>query len=395
MFWEKSAKADKEPTTGVDVTMNQRFTPISSVGEFGLIDALTERLSGQKSTSNLIQGIGDDAAVYRASESLFHVLTTDILIEGVHFDRSFVPMPHLGFKAISVNVSDVAAMNARPLYAVVSLGLPRNTSVEMADALYTGMAEACEMYGCTIVGGDVSTAHALTVSVSVVGEVEDRKVTFRRGANPGDYICVSGDVGGAFAGLKVLLEQRRALEEMGEHFEPDIDSYRYVIERQLRPRARTDIVEKLSAAGIRPTAMIDVSDGVASEVNHIARQSSVGATVRIAALPFDAETRFVADENMADVDTFALFGGEDYELLFTIDPSDLEAIDAMEGVSVIGTIEDKDSGVNALSPDQGLIPLHPAGFDHFAQPDDNAGPAPESGHDSDVGGDGFTSDSDG
>lgn len=353
--------------------MNQQFTPISSVGEFGLIDALTERLAHQPTTENLITGIGDDAAVYRASETLFHVLTTDILIEGVHFDRSFVPMPHLGFKAISVNVSDIAAMNARPLYATVALGLPRNTSLEMADALYAGMAEACDQFGCTIVGGDVSTAHALTVNVTLVGEVEDRKVTFRRGANPGDYICVTGDVGGAFAGLKVLLEQRRALEEMGEHYEPNIESYRYVIDRQLRPRARTDMVERLAEAGIKPSAMIDVSDGVASEVNHIARQSGVGATVRIAALPFDAETRMVADENMDDVDTYGLFGGEDYELLFTIDPSDLQAIDDMEGVSVIGTIEEKDSGVNALSPDEGLIPLHPAGFDHFAQPDGEPG----------------------
>ena len=368
--------------------MNQRFTPLSSVGEFGLIDALAGRLSDQSSTDDLIQGIGDDAAVYRASENLFHVLTTDILIEGVHFDRSFVPMPHLGFKSISVNVSDIAAMNATPLHAVVALGLPRNTSLEMADALYSGMADACELYGCRIVGGDVSTSHALTISVTVVGEVESRKVTFRRGANPGDYICVSGDVGGAFAGLKVLLEQRRALEEMGEEYEPNIDTYRYVIERQLRPRARMDIVEQLSKAGVKPTAMIDVSDGVASEVNHIARNSGVGATVRIAALPFDAETRFVADENMADVDTYALFGGEDYELLFTIDPSDLQRIDDMEGVSVIGTIEEKDSGVNALSPDQGLIPLHPAGFDHFGQPDGDPG----SGNDIDPGGNGYASD---
>jgi len=220
------------------------------------------------------------------------------------------------------------------------------------------------------VGGAVSTAPALTVSVTLAAQVEDRNVTFRRGSNPGDYICVTGDVGAAFAGLKVLLEQRRALEEMGEHFEPDIDPYRYVIDRQLRPRARTDMVERLGKAGVKPTAMIDVSDGVASEVNHIARQSGVGATVRIAALPFDAETRFVADQNMDDVDTYGLFGGEDYELLFTVDPSDLQKIDDMEGVSVIGTIEEKDSGVNALSPEHGIIPLHPAGFDHFAGPDD-------------------------
>ncbi|NNF03856.1 MAG: thiamine-phosphate kinase, partial [Rhodothermales bacterium] len=166
--------------------------------------------------------------------------------------------------------------------------------------------------------------------------------------------------------------------------------YRYVIERQLRPRARTNVVEQLAAANIRPTAMIDVSDGVASEVNHIARQSGVGATVRIAALPFDAETRLVADENMADVDTYALFGGEDYELLFTIDPSDLQAIDDMEGLSVIGTIEEKDSGVNALSPDQGLIPLHPAGFDHFAPPEDGSIEDTDPG----AGGDGYAPDAD-
>ena len=349
--------------------MSQSFTPVSNLGEFGLIDKLTERLAGQPQPADLIQGIGDDAAVYRASEDLFHVTTTDILIEGVHFDRSFSPMPHLGFKAIAVNVSDIAAMNARPLYATVSLGVPRNTSVEMVEALYSGMAEACDQYGCAIVGGDVSSSHALIISVSVTGEVRDRDVTFRRGANPGDYVCVTGDLGGAFAGLKVLLDQRRALQELGEEFEPKLDGYRYVIGRQLRPNARVDMIGKLADAGIKPSAMIDVSDGVASEINHIARESRVGATIRVAALPIDPETRSVADENMDDVDTYALFGGEDYELLFTAAPDQLEYIDAIEGVSVIGTIEDRDSGVQALTPD-GLVPLHPAGFQHFGHPDD-------------------------
>ena len=352
--------------------MSQSFTPIAALGEFGLIDRMKERLVDIPRSENLIEGIGDDAAVYRAGDGVLHVVTTDVLIEGVHFDRTFIPMSFLGWKAISVNVSDVVAMNAKPLYATVSAGMPRNFSVEMMEGLYDGMAEACKAYGMELVGGDTSTAHALYLSVTVIGEVREQDVVFRRGANVGDYLCMSGDVGGAFAGLKVLLDQREQLENLGEAFEPDLDAFQYVIQRQLRPRARMDVIESLREAGIRPTSMIDISDGLASEVHHIARRSQVGATVRIPAVPFDPETRAVADQFLDEVDAYALFGGEDYELLFTVDEKDVPAIDEMEGVSVIGTMEEATKGVRAYSPETGLMPLHPAGYQHFDGPDGSA-----------------------
>lgn len=348
--------------------MSQSFTPISSLGEFGLIDRMQSRLVDIPRSENLIVGIGDDAAVYRAGETTLHVVTTDVLIEGVHFDRTFIPTSYLGWKAIAVNVSDVVAMNAKPLYATVSAGLPRNFSVEMMDGLYDGMAEACRAYGMELVGGDTSTAHALYLSITVIGEVDEKDVVFRRGANVGDYLCLSGDVGGAYAGLKVLLDQREQLENMGESYEPDLEAFQYVIQRQLRPKARLDVIEGLKKAGVRPTSMIDISDGLASEVHHIGMRSGVGATVRVPAVPFDPETRAVADQFMDDIDAYALFGGEDYELLFTVVPEDVQKIDDMQGVSVIGTIEEASKGVRAYSPETGLMPLHPAGYQHFDGP---------------------------
>lgn len=348
--------------------MSQSFTPISSLGEFGLIDRMQSRLADIPRSENLIVGIGDDAAVYRAGETTLHVVTTDVLIEGVHFDRTFIPTSYLGWKAIAVNVSDVVAMNAKPLYATVSAGFPRNFSVEMMDGLYDGMAEACKAYGMELVGGDTSTAHALYLSITVIGEVDEKDVVFRRGANVGDYLCLSGDVGGAYAGLKVLLDQREQLENLGDSYEPDLEAFQYVIQRQLRPKARLDVIEGLKKAGVRPTAMIDISDGLASEVHHISVRSGVGATVRVPAVPFDPETRAVADQFMDDIDAYALFGGEDYELLFTVVPEDVQKIDDMQGVSVIGTIEEASKGVRAYSPETGLMPLHPAGYQHFDGP---------------------------
>ncbi len=340
------------------------FTPVSNLGEFGLIDRLREQIAAAPGPEDLIMGIGDDAAVYRVSDDRMHVMTTDALIEGVHFDRAFTPMPYLGWKAISVNASDVVAMNAEPLYATVTLGIPRNLSVEMVDGLYTGMIDACKQYGMQIVGGDTTTAHALYLTVTVVGHVSPERVTFRRGANPGDMICVSGDIGAAYAGLKILLDQRQALNDLGDAYEPQLDAHRYVIGRQLRPKARLDVLQGLRKAGVKPTSMIDVSDGVASEIHHIASASQVGATIRIPALPFDEETRAVADQFMEDVDTFALFGGEDYELLFTVHPDDVPLIDAMGGVSVIGNIEEASKGLRTYSPETGLLPLFPQGYQH-------------------------------
>jgi len=340
------------------------FTPVSTIGEFGLIGRLRALIEAAAPPEGLIMGIGDDAAVYRTSDTMAHVVTTDALVEAVHFDRAFAPMQHLGWKAISVNASDVVAMNADPKWATVSLGIPRNMSVEMIDALYEGMVAACAAYDMQIVGGDTTTAHALYLSVTVVGEVPLSQVVFRRGAQVGDMVCVTGDVGGAYAGLKVLLDQRQALNDLGDAYEPELDGLRYVIGRQLRPKARLDMVRALRKAGVRPTSMIDVSDGVGSEIHHIAAASQVGATIRVPALPFDPETRAVADQFMEDVDAWALFGGEDYELLFTVRPDDVARVDAIGGISVVGSIEEATKGVRSYSPETGLIPLSSAGYQH-------------------------------
>jgi thiamine-monophosphate kinase len=348
--------------------MTQSFTPVSSIGEFGLIDHISRVLPDPLKDPRIVCGIGDDAAVYRASEGLLQVITTDALIEGIHFDRTITPMTYLGGKAITVNVSDIVAMNALPRNATVSLGIPRNMSVEMVEALYHGMAEACASYGLTLVGGDTTSAPTLFVAVTVVGEVSDEQLVMRRGAKEGDLICVTGDLGGAYAGLQILLDQRRALEEMGDEYEPDIEAQRYVINRQLLPKARLDVRNALEEMGIRPTAMIDISDGLASELHHICRHSEVGATIRVAALPIDPVTRAVADQYLEEVDTYAFYGGEDYELLLTAAPDDAERLRKAGHITIIGEILESDAGVNALSPEAGLIPLDAAGFDHFEEP---------------------------
>lgn len=347
--------------------MDSLFTPISHVGEFGLIDRMKAVLGSGTGNAALIASIGDDAAVYRVDDDTAHVITTDALVEGVHFDRSFMPWPHLGAKAISVNVSDVAAMNAVARYAVVSIGLPRNMSVEMVESLYVGMRDACARYGIDLVGGDTTASPQVVLSVTVVGEVELSRLVFRRGARPGDLVCVTGDVGGAYAGLQALLEQRRSIQEMGDSYTPDLDPYRYVIKRQLTPEARVDVIADWAKRGVRPRALVDVSDGVASEVHHLCRASGCGARIRGAALPIDPETRFVADEQMQDVDTYALFGGEDYELLFALDPGDEHLLDPTT-FTVIGTFTEASEGVTLVTPEGPIVPLQPSGFVHFTDP---------------------------
>jgi len=349
--------------------MSDRFTPVSHLGEFGLIDRMRDLLGEHAPGGEVLCSIGDDAAVYRVSDDTAHVITADALIEGVHFERSFMPWGYLGRKAIAVNVSDVAAMNAEARYAVVTVGLPRNVSVQMVDALYEGLSAACRAYGIRLVGGDTTAAPVLTLSVTVVGEASVERIVYRRGARPGDLLCVTGDVGAAYAGLQVLIEQRRAMRELGEAYVPDLDPYRSVIARQLTPSARTDVVADWAKRAVRPRALIDVSDGIASEVHHLCRASGCGARVQGASLPVDPETRAVADERMEDVDTFALFGGEDYELLFALDPDDVDRLDATQ-FTVIGTFTGQDDGVTLVTPEGDAVPLEAAGYTHFAgEPD--------------------------
>lgn len=343
---------------------DSEFTAIREVGEFGLIDKMRAIL-GKPVDEDVLAGIADDAAVYRIDEERVHIATTDMLIEGVHFDRLINPMPYLGMKSVAVNVSDVVAMNAVPRFATVGLGVPETVSVEQVEGLYSGMRQACDRYGMTIVGGDTSAAHQLTISVTVIGEARMRDVAYRRGAAPGDVLCVTGDLGGAFAGLKVLLEQRKELEERRDEFTPHLEKYEYVIQRQLVPRARLDVVRDWAERGIKPQALIDISDGLASDLHHICRDSRCGAELHVAAVPVALETRQVADEFEEDVDTFALFGGEDYELLFAASKDDLEKMDD-ESFNVIGSFT-AEQEVTLKMPDGTAFPLGSGGYDHFRE----------------------------
>ena len=339
------------------------FTPINEVGEFGLIDRMHAVL-GEPSSSDVLVGISDDAAVYRIGDGKVHVITTDALIEGVHFDRSFTPLAYLGYKTVSVNVSDVVAMNAVPRYATLAVGVPSHISVEMMEALYVGMKKAADQYGMDIVGGDTTSAHRLTLSLTVVGEAEEQAVCRRSGASPGDLICVTGDLGAGYAGLQVLLNYKRQLEEEGEGFEPDFTPYTFVIQRQLAPTARLDVVRDWMTKQIRPSAMIDISDGLASEIHHLCKQSGCGARIVGPAIPIDLETRRVADELGDDVDTYALFGGEDYELLFSIPEEALERFDT-DAFHVIGQFTAPDEGVLIRTAEGGEISLEAKGYNHF------------------------------
>lgn len=339
------------------------MTPIQELGEFGLIDRMQAVLD-VPSPDDLLMGIGDDAAVYRIGGGRVHVVTTDALIEGVHFDRAFTPLPYLGTKALAVNVSDVVAMNATPRYATLALGLTAGMSVEMVEDCYRGIRQACAQYGVVLVGGDTTAARQLTLAVTLIGEADEAAIVYRRGARPGDLLCVTGDLGAAYAGLKVLLDQREQLRTQGEAFTPDFTGTRYVIERQLTPVARLATIRDWAARGVRPRALIDISDGLASEVHHLCQQSGCGARVRIEALPIELETRMVADLFDDEVETYALFGGEDYELLFALDPDDIDRLDP-DTFTVLGQFTLPETGVQAQLPDGTLLPLDAGGYQHF------------------------------
>ena len=352
----------------------QPFTPVSEVGEFGLIDRLRDTLGDAASARDLVAGIGDDAAVYRVGgagsdgPSRVHVVTTDALVEGVHFDRTYVPLRALGWKALATNVSDVAAMNARPRFATIALGLPNNLSVEGAEALYTGMAQACERYGLAVVGGDVTASARLTLSVTVIGEADEAAVVYRRGARPGDLLCVTGDLGSAAAGLRVLLAGKDAMTAgdgaSSDPPQPDLTEFAYAVERQLMPQARLDRVEAWAEAGVRPTALIDVSDGLASEAHHLSQAGTVGAVIDGGLLPVHVQTALAAQRFDERPEAFVLYGGEDYELLFTIPEAEASKL-AADTYAVVGQIVDPGEGVVLRLPDGNRVPLEAAGFRHY------------------------------
>ena len=355
-----------------DLEDAQPFTPVADVGEFGLIDRLEGVLEDAGRGRDVVVGMGDDAAVYRVGgagsegPSRVHVITTDALVEGVHFDRTYVPLRALGWKAIAVNVSDVAAMNARPLYATVALGLPNNLSVEGAEALYHGIAQACERYGMAVVGGDVTASARLMLSVTVVGEALEDEVVTRAGAQPGDLLCVTGDLGGAAAGLRVLTAGKKAHEsgDGAPNAPLDLREFAAVVERQLMPQARLDRVETWRDAGVRPTSLIDVSDGLASEAHHLSQAGTVGLVLDGGLLPVHVQTALVAQRFDERAEAFVLYGGEDYELLFTLPEADAPKL-APDTYAVVGQVVEPDEGVVLRLPDGNRVPLMAGGYKHY------------------------------
>lgn len=324
--------------------IQNKFTPLKDLGEFGLIDRLTSNFKCAHQST--VKGIGDDAAVLSFPDSEI-VVTTDLLAEGVHFNLVYTPLKHLGYKAVIVNLSDVYSMNAKPRQITVSLAISSKFSVEHLEELYSGIKLACEKYDIDLIGGDTtSSLTGLVISVTAIGQVDAAKKTLRSGAKENDLICVSGFLGAAYMGLQ-LLERERKLFEKGSA-KPDFGMYSYILERQLKPEARRDIVELLDTNGILPTSMIDVSDGLSSEIIHICKASDKGCYIYQEKIPIDGETNAMAEEFNMPALTAALNGGEDYELLFTVALEDFEKVSAIPGITVIGHIAPKEKSCNLI-----------------------------------------------
>ena len=323
-------------------------TEIATLGEFGLIKHLTENIKLQNPETKY--GVGDDAAVLEFNNQQT-LVTTDLLMEGVHFDLVYTPMKHLGYKAAIVNFSDIYAMNGKPKQITVSLAVSKRFCIEDLDLFYEGLQLACQLHGVDIVGGDTtSSVTGLAISITCIGVADKEQVTYRNGAKETDLICVSGDLGAAYMGLQ-LLEREKAVFEGQKEINPDFSGKEYLLERQLKPEARKDIIEELSKAGIRPTAMMDISDGLSSELMHICTQSNVGCRVYEERIPIDYQTAVMAEELNMNVTTCALNGGEDYELLFTIPLTDHDKVSSIKGIKVIGHITKPELGCGLITRD--------------------------------------------
>lgn len=345
--------------------MNEKRIEISQLGEFGLIDRINRQFTLKNESS--LKGIGDDAAVIQTSGDECMLVSTDMLVEGIHFDLSYVPIQHLGYKAVAVNVSDIAAMNGKAEQITVSIALSNRFSVEAVDALYQGIKMACDNYNVDLVGGDTtSSAAGLVISVTVLGRAPKSKIVYRKGAQMNDIICVTGDLGAAFMGLQVL-EREKQVYMADPGMQPSLEKYEYMVGRQLKPEARTDIVFDLEEAGVKPTSMIDVSDGLASELFHLSRHSEVGIRVYEDKVPIDHMTFETAVEFKLDPITCALNGGEDYELLFTIRQEDQEKIKKHPDIHMIGYVHDRKNERVMITKQGNAVPLRAQGWDHFTE----------------------------
>lgn len=336
-------------------------TELSALGEFGLIKHLTDHiLLRNKST---VKGVGDDAAILSYTDQHQVLISTDLLMEGVHFDLGYVPLKHLGYKSVCVNLSDICAMNARPEQITVSLALSNRFSLEAIDELYAGMLLACEAYGVDLIGGDTTSSRSgLVISITAIGKAEPQRIATRSGARENDLVVVSGDLGGAFMGLQVL-EREKEVFKAAPTAQPELQNYAYPLQRQLRPEARLDVVELLEKLDVIPTSMIDISDGLASELMHLADQSFAGFDIYEEKIPVDPQVAKVASEFNLDHTTCALNGGEDYELLFTIKQKDYDKIKGNPNLSVIGHVTADGTGVNLITRSGERIPLQAQGWD--------------------------------
>ena len=334
-------------------------TEISTYGEFGLIKHLTEKFKIANTSTE--KGVGDDAAVlnYKDKRTL---VTTDLLLEGIHFDLIYVPLRHLGYKAAVVNFSDIYAMNGEPKQITVSLGISKRFSVEDLEELYVGIQLACEHYGVDLVGGDTSASlTGLAISITCIGEGEDGKIVYRNGAKPNDLICVSGDLGSAYMGLQ-LLEREKIVFSGNNEAQPDFDGKDYILQRQLKPEARRDIILQLREKGILPTSMMDISDGLSSELMHICSQSNAGCRIYEDRIPISYEAAVMAEELNMNIVTAALNGGEDYELLFTVSMEDYDKVIAIDGIGIIGHITQPELGLNLVGRQGEEIALKSQGW---------------------------------
>lgn len=338
-------------------------TEISTLGEFGLIDKLTKGKPLVQASS--LTGIGDDAAVINhAGEPT--VISTDILIEGIHFDLMYMPLKHLGYKAVAVNLSDIYAMNATPTQITVSIAFSNRFPIEAIEEIYEGIYSACNNYSVDLIGGDTSSSNkGLIISVTAIGTAKAGKLCYRNGAKPGDLICISGNLGAAYLGLQ-LLEREKQLFLENQNVQPDLEDQVYVVGRQLKPEPRFDIIETFEKAGLVPSAMIDISDGLVSEIFHICRQSGTGAYIEESGVPIHPDAEMLALRFNLDPITCALYGGEDYELLFTVDPKDLDKVKYIPDVYIAGEITEASDGIKLHTKGGNIHDLKDKGFNHFS-----------------------------
>jgi len=343
--------------------MSDKRTELSELGEFGLIEKLTSKFELKNPSS--IKGVGDDAAVISMNNTDVQLVSTDTLIEGIHFNLMYMPLKHLGYKAVSVNVSDICAMNGKAEQITVSLAVSNRFPLEALEELYDGIKIACDHYGVDLIGGDTTSSQSvLILTITVLGKAGKENVIYRNGAKEFDLLVVTGDLGAAYMGLQIL-EREKEVFVANPDIQPDLDGHDYIIQRQLKPEARIDVIKYLKELDVQPTSMIDISDGLASEILHLCNQSNVGCHVYDEKIPIDGQTSIAAIDFNIDPVTCALNGGEDYELLFTIDQNDYEKIKGNPHLTVIGHMTNASDGIYFIDKNGAAVPLKAQGWDHL------------------------------